>query len=261
MDGFVSLVGAGPGDPELLTVRALRRLAVADLVLHDALVPQTIVALAATAEKRRVGRRVGQRCKQRSTEQWMISAARSGRRVVRLKCGDPFVLGRGGEEALVLKAAGVPFEVVPGLSAAIAAPASVGIPLTQRGLCSGFAVVSGHCKATLCAALQGLRPEARLTVIVLMGLANRRSIAGLLLHLGWPARTPAAVILGATTGAAEHWTGRLDELGSVDPQQIAPGQPGTIVVGETAGLSLTDAKRTKTAPRGNARATWAEVHA
>ncbi|HEX3763876.1 MAG TPA: uroporphyrinogen-III C-methyltransferase, partial [Kofleriaceae bacterium] len=148
MTGFVSLVGAGPGDPELLTLRALRRLRDADLVLNDALVHADLLDLAPTAQRFYVGKRAGRHSiDQDGIHRLMIRAARRGQRVVRLKAGDPFVLGRGGEEALALEAAGIAYEVVPGLSSAIAAPLLAGIPVTHRGLASGFAVVSGHAES------------------------------------------------------------------------------------------------------------------
>ena len=122
--GFVSLVGAGPGAPDLLTIRALDRLRAADLVLYDALVAPEVVALADRAQRFSVGKRAGRRSVRQDTiTRVMVRAARRGRRVVRLKCGDPYVLGRGGEEALALGTAGVPFEVVQGLTAAVAVPA------------------------------------------------------------------------------------------------------------------------------------------
>ncbi len=130
--GHVSLVGAGPGDPELLTLRALRRLRAADLVLNDALVPAALVELAPQARRFFVGKRAGRHSIEQDTiHRLMIRAARRGDRVVRLKCGDPFVFGRGGEEALALAEAGIPFEIVPGLSSALAAPALAGIPVTH----------------------------------------------------------------------------------------------------------------------------------
>ncbi|MCE9575415.1 MAG: uroporphyrinogen-III C-methyltransferase, partial [Deltaproteobacteria bacterium] len=130
--GHVSLVGAGPGDPELLTLRALRRLREADLVLNDALVPTALVELAPQARRFFVGKRAGRHSIEQDTiHRLMIRAARRGDRVVRLKCGDPFVFGRGGEEALALADAGIPFEIVPGLSSALAAPALAGIPVTH----------------------------------------------------------------------------------------------------------------------------------
>ena len=133
--GFVSIVGAGPGDPDLLTLKAADRLRRADVVFYDALVPPEIVRIAARARRVFVGKRAGRpSLDQAAINRLMIRAARAGRRVVRLKGGDPFVLGRGGEEALALRAAGVPFEVVPGLSAATAAPALAGMSgsVTQR---------------------------------------------------------------------------------------------------------------------------------
>lgn len=132
MSGLVSLVGAGPGDPELLTVRAARRLAEADVVLYDALVELRVLALARRLD---VGKRAGGRhFAQRTTERLMIRLAWRGWRVVRLKGGDPFVFGRGGEEVLALGQAGVACEIVPGLSSALSGPALCGIPVTHRGL-------------------------------------------------------------------------------------------------------------------------------
>ncbi|HET9314120.1 MAG TPA: uroporphyrinogen-III C-methyltransferase, partial [Vicinamibacteria bacterium] len=143
MSGFVWLVGAGPGDPDLLTRRAARVLGEADLVLYDALVSQAALELAPRAQRFPVGKRAGRpSVDQETIHRLMITAARRGRRVVRLKGGDPFVCGRGGEEALALRAAGVPFEVVPGISSAVAAPAAAGIPVTHRGLASAFVVVA-----------------------------------------------------------------------------------------------------------------------
>src|ERR671929_1335514 len=164
--GFVSLVGAGPGDPELLTLRAVARLREADLVLYDALAGREALHLAPHARWFYVGKRARRRSiAQESIERLMIQAARRGERVVRLKCGDPFVLGRGGEEALALARAGVAYEVVPGVSSAIAAPALAGIPVTHRGLASGFAVLSGHSPEAYEPALSTLAPGS-LTLVV-----------------------------------------------------------------------------------------------
>ena len=145
MRGHVSLVGAGPGDPGLLTRMAIARLRAAELVLYDALIDERILRYARKAQRFFVGKRAGRHAMtQAGIQALMIRAARRGRRVVRLKGGDPFVFGRGGEEALALQQAGIPYDVVPGVSSAIAAPASAGIPVTHRGLASGFLVVSGH---------------------------------------------------------------------------------------------------------------------
>jgi uroporphyrin-III C-methyltransferase / precorrin-2 dehydrogenase / sirohydrochlorin ferrochelatase len=157
VSGFVSLVGAGPGDPELLTLKALRRLQEADLVLYDALVSSEVLALAGRAQRFFVGKRAGRKSiRQETIHRLMVRAASRGKRVVRLKCGDPVVLGRGGEEALALAAAGVPFELVPGVTAAIAAPELAGIPVTHRGAASGLVLVSGHSPKAYAPVLSGL---------------------------------------------------------------------------------------------------------
>lgn len=235
MSGFVSLVGAGPGDPELLTLRALRRLEAADLVLNDALVPASLVELAPKAKRFFVGKRAGRHSIDQDTiHKLMIRAARRGLRVVRLKCGDPFVLGRGGEEALALREAGVPYEIVPGLSSAIAAPALAGIPVTHRGLASGFAVVSGHAPSAYEPILRGIAPGA-LTLVVLMGLGSRAAIASFLIARGWSAHTPAAICFGASHPDASTWTGTLADLHTAPADE----RPGILVIG--AVVSLRDA--------------------
>jgi uroporphyrin-III C-methyltransferase / precorrin-2 dehydrogenase / sirohydrochlorin ferrochelatase len=235
MSGFVSLVGAGPGDPELLTVRAVNRLREADLVLYDALVSPDSVAIAARAQRFSVGKRAARpSMSQETIHRLMIRGARLGKRVVRLKGGDPFVFGRGGEEALALAAAGIPFEVVSGVTSAVAAAALAGIPVTHRGLASGFVVVSGHAPAAWTPALDSLPPSA-LTLVVLMGLASRRAIAARLLARGWPADTPAAILLAASGADASRWTGSLGSLG--DAPLPAEGNPGTIVIGAVVALA------------------------
>ena len=150
--GLVSLVGAGPGDPELLTARAHTRLAEADVVLYDALVSPAVLALASHARCLSVGKRHGRHSVSQDTiNRLLVRGARRKQRLVRLKAGDPYVFGRGGEEALALAAAGLPFEVVPGVSSAIAAPALAGIPVTHRGLASGVLVISGHAESSYAA--------------------------------------------------------------------------------------------------------------
>jgi uroporphyrin-III C-methyltransferase len=236
VSGFVSIVGAGPGDPDLLTRKALRALKEADLVLHDALVPTELLTLAPRARRFLVGKRAGRpSIAQRTIERMMLAAARRGERVVRLKGGDPFVFGRGGEEALALVRAGVPFEIVPGVSSALVAPALAGIPVTHRGLASGFAVVSGHCAAAWQPLVDTLPPEA-LTLVVLMGLASRQELAHRLLWRGWAPATPAAALLAASTPEAFTWLGALSELGGA---VLPEGLPGTLVVGRVASLGLT----------------------
>ncbi len=234
MSGFVSLVGAGPGDPELLTARALDRLGRADLVLNDALVPDALVKLAPHAKRFYVGKRAGRHSiDQDGIHTLMIRAARRGERVVRLKCGDPFVLGRGGEEALALDAAGVAFEVVPGLSSAIAGPALAGIPVTHRGLASGFVVVSGHAEAAYAPILGSLAPGVA-TVVVLMGLGKRAELSAFLTARGWAPTTPVAIVLGASHPEASAWTGTLATL----PTPAFDSElPGLLVIGEVVSLA------------------------
>jgi uroporphyrin-III C-methyltransferase/precorrin-2 dehydrogenase/sirohydrochlorin ferrochelatase len=232
--GFVSLVGAGPGDPELLTLRALRRLQDADLVLYDALVEHDLLELAPRAKRFYVGKRAGRHSiDQAGIHRLMIRAAQRGERVVRLKCGDPFVLGRGGEEALALEAAGVPYEVVPGVTSAVAAPALAGIPVTHRGLAAGFAVVSGHAPAAFGPVLDSLAPGA-LTLVVLMGLATRTELVARLIARGWAPTTPAAVVVGASHPGAARWLGTLAELPAA---AIDSELAGVIVIGEVVALA------------------------
>jgi uroporphyrin-III C-methyltransferase/precorrin-2 dehydrogenase/sirohydrochlorin ferrochelatase len=234
MSGLVSLVGAGPGDPELLTVRALHRLRDADLVLYDALVQEQLLDLAPDAQRFYVGKRAGRHSiEQAAIHRLMILAARRGQRVVRLKCGDPFVLGRGGEEALALDAAGIPYEIVPGISSAIAAPALAGIPVTHRGIAAGFAVVSGHAESAYGAAIDSLAPGA-LTLVVLMGLRTRAELAARLVARGWAATTPAAILLGASHEGEQRWLGTLGELAAAE---IDLELPGVIVIGEVVTLA------------------------
>lgn len=224
--GFVSLVGAGPGDPGLLTQKGAQRLREADLVLYDALVAPELLALAGAAQRFFVGKRAGRKSiEQRTIERLMIRAARRGKRVVRLKAGDPFVLGRGGEEALALCDAGVAFEVVPGISSAIAAAASVGIPVTHRGLASSFLVVTGHEETP---ALATLAPGAA-TVVVLMGVARRAALVEGLVARGWSAATPAAIIANASTPRQWSWTGTLTDLPSIE---VPHGAPAVLVIGD-----------------------------
>lgn len=234
MTGFVSLVGAGPGDPELLTLRALRRLRDADLVLNDALVQADLLELAPKAHRFYVGKRAGRHSiDQDGIHRLMVRAARRGQRVVRLKCGDPFVLGRGGEEALALEEAGVAYEVVPGISSALAAPALAGIPVTHRGLAAGFAVVSGHAASAYAPILDGLAPGS-LTIVVLMGVRTRAQIAARLIERGWSPATRAAIVHGASHADAQTWTGDLASIGAAT---IVTDQPGVLVIGDVVALA------------------------
>ena len=237
MTGLVSLVGAGPGDPELLTLRAVARLQAADLVLYDALVDRAALRHAPRARWAYVGKRAGRHSiSQETIQRVMIRRALGGERIVRLKSGDPFVLGRGGEEALALAEAGVPCEVVPGVSSAVAGPALSGIPLTHRGLASAFLVVSGHAEAGFAPALESLAPGAA-TVVVLMGLSSRAAIASTLLDRGWDPVTPAAVLFAASTPEASSWRGSLQMLATCDLPALHPESPGLLVIGSTVSIA------------------------
>jgi uroporphyrin-III C-methyltransferase / precorrin-2 dehydrogenase / sirohydrochlorin ferrochelatase len=229
--GSVSLVGGGPGAPDLLTRRAVRRLEEADVVLYDALVDPDVLDLAPSAQRIFVGKRAGRPAvRQEFINRLMVRAARRGRRVVRLKGGDPFVFGRGGEEALALIAAGVPFEIVPGVSSAIAAPELAGIPVTHRGTAAAFVVVSGHAPDAYSPVLSTLAPHSA-TVVVLMGLASIADIGALLVERGWKPSTPVALVCGASTAESSVWTGTLADVSKGTSARIAD-RPGTLVVGE-----------------------------
>ena len=234
--GHVSLVGAGPGDPALLTRKALARLRGADLVLYDALIDERILRFARRAQRFFVGKRAGRHpLTQSAIHALMIRAARRGRQVVRLKGGDPFVFGRGGEEALALRAAGVPFDVVPGVTSAVAAPALAGIPVTHRGLASAFLVVSGHDEEAFASAIAGVEPGGT-TIVALMGVGRSAALAGRLIDRGWTRATPAAVIVDASMPGQQVWRGTLDDLAAERADIIAAG-PGTIVVGAVVALA------------------------
>jgi uroporphyrin-III C-methyltransferase len=245
MSGKVALVGAGPGAADLLTLRAARALAEADLVLYDALVDPAVLELAPKARRFCVGKRAGRpSTNQRTIEALLVRHARSGKRVVRLKCGDPFVLGRGGEEALALAEAGVECEVIPGISSAIAAPSSVGIPVTHRGLAGGFIVLSAVPSTHYRSVLGALGPE-QLTVVLLMALGSRREIATWLLERGWQSLLPAAVVIDATLPSQWRWVGTLGELATLatfDGMPLDGESRGLLVLGETVSLATHDAR-------------------
>jgi uroporphyrin-III C-methyltransferase/precorrin-2 dehydrogenase/sirohydrochlorin ferrochelatase len=224
----VALVGAGPGDPELWTQRAIAYLQQADLVLYDSLVDAGALRRFTNAQCFCVGKRAGRESvRQETIHRLMIRAARQGKRVVRLKGGDPFVFGRGAEEAMALAAAGIPFEVVPGVSSAIAAPALAGIPVTHRGSASGFLVLSGHAIDAFENGLEAVQPNT-VSLVVLMGLGSRGDLAVKLIARGWDAATPAAIVCGASMPDEWIWTGTVADLGANEPPA---GIAGVVVVG------------------------------
>ena len=214
--GRVCLVGAGPGDPGLLTVRALERLREAEVVVYDRLVNPAILD-EAPPEALRIfaGKRVGAHClPQAAINALLVHHAEAGRFVVRLKGGDPFVFGRGGEEALALSEAGIPFEVVPGISSAIAVPAYAGIPVTHRGIASSFAVLTGHEDPSKDGdAVDWARLATGVdTLVVLMAVGSFSRIVCALLANGRPPETPVALIRWGTTEGQEVRVGTLADI-------------------------------------------------
>jgi uroporphyrin-III C-methyltransferase len=236
--GRVALVGAGPGDPDLLTVKAARLIGEADILFVDRLAGLDVLKLArAGAEIVPVGKSRGEHSvPQEDIEQRMIVAARAGKFVVRLKGGDPFIFGRGGEEVLALRAAGIDVEVVPGVSSALAAAASAQIPLTHRGEAQAVTFVTGH-------AAIGSEPDldwkalARVnqTVVVFMGLGAAETVSRRLMDAGRAADTPVAVIENASRSNEIIVHGRLDRLHDAVVDGGITG-PALLIIGEVAAL-------------------------
>src|SRR5207244_688211 len=229
----------GPGDPGLMTVRGLALLRRADVVVYDRLVdPRLLDEARPDAIRVFVGKASGAHTlPQREINALLVRHAGRGRRVVRLKGGDPFVFGRGGEEAEALAAAGIPFEVVPGVSSAVAVPAYAGIPVTHRGTASSFAVVTGHGSAS---GRESSVDWARLacsadTLVVLMGVESLSRIARELIAHGRPAATPVALVRWGTTSAQETVTGTLRDIAARAARaRLEP--PVVIVIGDVVAL-------------------------
>jgi len=237
--GKVYLVGAGPGDPGLMTVRGLQLLRAAEAVVYDQLVnPVLLEEVPVDAERIFVGKQAGKHCiAQGEINEVLIGYAWRGIDVVRLKGGDPFVFGRGGEEAEALVDAGIPFEIVPGVSSAVAVPAYAGIPLTHRKYASSFAVVTGHeavkSKSTVDWAKLATAVD---TLVILMGLHNLPAIVAQLLAHGRSVNTPVAVIRQGTTERQAAVTGTLTDI--VERARSIKS-PALIVVGEVVRLKST----------------------
>ena len=237
--GFVYIVGAGPGDPDLITVKGLRRLRQSDVVLHDRLIPAQLLAQARPdALLIDVGKRSGHEDEQQAgIHRLMIAHAQQGNEVCRLKGGDPFVFGRGGEEAAALIAAQIPFEVVPGVSSINAAPAAAGIPLTHRDHAHGFLVVAASRSVDLNssewrAARMLLKSGG--TVVVLMGLARLDAVIGSLLENGCPPDTPAAVVSRATWPNQDV---RWGTARNIHRKAMEVTSPALVVLGNVVALS------------------------
>lgn len=233
--GKVYLVGAGPGDPELLTLKAIRVLSIADVVLYDRLVNEEVLQFVKPGCKLvYVGKEDGKHTiPQERINELLVYYAGIHENVVRLKGGDPFVFGRGGEEAIFLTKRGIPFEVVPGVSSIYAVPAYAGIPLTFRGIASSFAVVTGH---------EATGKEKRVdwrafmdvdTIVVLMGVKNRQKIARELIYLGRDPSQPVAFVERGTTEAQRVVISTLGEV-SENPPEVSP--PAVMIIGEVVRL-------------------------
>jgi len=238
-EGKVYLVGAGPGDPGLMTVKGLDCLRHADVVIYDRLVDETILNEARPdAEKIYVGKASSHHTlEQEMINHLLIQKAREGKVVVRLKGGDPFVLGRGGEEAEALAESHILFDVVPGVSSAVAVPAYAGIPVTHRGVASSFTVVTGHKaskKGKPHIAWDNLSAGTD-TLVILMGIGNLTHVVDQLIKNNKPPSTPVAVITHGTTGRQRCVTGTLEDIvEKVKSENLQP--PSVVVVGDVVQL-------------------------
>jgi len=232
----VALVGAGPGDPGLLTRRGAELLADAEVVVYDRLIARELLDLApAGAIRIDVGKGPGESARQAEINELLVTHGRSGRRVVRLKGGDPFVFGRGGEEAEACRRAGLEVEVVPGVSSAFAAPAAAGIPVTHRTVSTSVTVVTGHAgDPTLPGVDWDTLGRLGGTLVVLMGMGARAAITERLVAAGRPSSTPVAVVHWGTTDRQRVVRTDLAHLAEVD----LPA-PAAIVIGAVAGLDVT----------------------
>lgn len=241
MTGSVYLVGAGCGQADLITVRGLRLLQRCDAVVYDDLIaPELLDEVPAQAPRLYMGKREGQHsATQAEICAKLVELARAGKTVVRLKGGDPFVFGRGGEEALALQAAGVPFEVVPGVTSPIAIPALAGIPVTHRGVSQSFHVITAHTADTPDGLPEHFDNLARLpgTLVFLMGLSRLEIIAQRLMEAGKAPETPAAVVSGGNSPHPATIRGALADI-AAKTRAAGVQPPALIVVGEVAALDL-----------------------
>jgi uroporphyrin-III C-methyltransferase len=250
--GWVALVGGGPGDPGLITVRGAELLRRADVVIVDRLAPRALLDdLSPTVDIVDAGKGPhGHNLTQDEINIMLVDQARRGRGVVRLKGGDPFVFGRGGEEALVCAEAGIPCEVVPGVTSAVAVPARAGIPVTHRGISQDVAIVSGHVDPSHPGSTTDWDALAAGpgTIVVLMGVGTLPRIAAELVKRGRPASTPAAVICSG--GGADERT-LVGDLGTIAAAAAAAGvaPPAVVVVGEVVRLRA-DIPRDRIGPTG-----------
>ncbi|MBZ8134996.1 siroheme synthase CysG [Afifella sp. IM 167] len=243
-EGFVALVGAGPGAEDLLTLRAQRHLQEADIVFYDALVPQAVVSQGRRdAERVAVGKRKG--CHSKSQDEinrLLVAAAREGKKVVRLKAGDPMVFGRAGEELAALRAAGIAHEVVPGVTAGLAAAADLQLPLTLRGTASSLVFTTGHDMKGETLPDWARLAAGGLTLSVYMGRSVAAGVAGRLVEAGLAADTPVAVVENASRADKRMFVGTLADLPALEHRSDITG-PTLVVIGEAvAAASLAEAE-------------------
>lgn len=239
MAGKAYLVGGGPGRADLITLRGLNLLRQAEVVLYDRLIAQELLQeVPPGAELIFVGKGPDRHMmSQEQINQLLVDRVKAGKQVVRLKGGDPFVFGRGGEEVLALAEAGLCFEIVPGISSVLAAPAYAGIPVTHRGLVTSFAVVTGHEDPTKAESTTDWVALARIpTLILLMAVKHIADICTELIEAGRPAETPAAVISWATTDYQRVQRTTLESLPETIKRYELP-TPAVIVIGEVAALA------------------------
>lgn len=239
----VYLVGAGPGDPDLLTVKALRLLQAADVIVYDRLVSEEIIELIPTGvAKIYVGKESGRHAlPQNETNELLVNLAKGKehRKIVRLKGGDPFIFGRGSEEALVLAENQVRFEVVPGITSAMACSAYAGVPLTHRGLANGVCFIAGHRRADQTLELdQNAIQDKDCTLAIYMGIGNLEPIVEAVLSAGRPDNTPVAVIEQGTTSQQRRLISNLSNL-VADTREAGISPPAMIVIGEVVSLADT----------------------
>lgn len=252
MSGTVHLVGAGPGDPDLLTLRAARLLGEADVVVHDGLVDPRILALSAARLVSVAKARSRHTMTQEAINALLVAEARAGRRVVRLKGGDPFIFGRGGEEVDACRAAGVPVEVVPGISAALGCAAEALLPLTHRDAASAVSFVAGQCKGLSEQNWAGLAGHGR-TLVIYMGVATAAAIADKLMMDGVSPAMPVVVLeKGGRPDFRALRTLLADLGGMVAREQVV--SPAIIVVGQVAARADADDRLRSLARRAEALA-------
>lgn len=236
MSGHVWLVGAGPGDPDLITVKGMKALQLADCVVYDRLANPQLLCHAPQAEHIYVGKTpYGPTTPQATIGDILLEQARAGKRVVRLKGGDPFVFGRGGEEVALLSRNAIPVTIVPGISSALAVPALAGIPVTHRHTATSFTVITGHLAPDNKEGYDWPALPKTDTLVILMGVKQLPRIAAQLMALGRAANTPAAIIENGTLPQSRTFVASLDRIAAVaKDNSVKP--PAIVVIGEVVAL-------------------------